>query len=135
MYLYGAEMWTLQKVDQKYLKSLEMWCWRRMENISWNDYVRNEEVLHRIKDERHIIYKKRRRRVKGNRIGHILHRNCLLEDIIEGKVEGCIEVMGRQGRSSYWMAVRRGEDTVNYKRKHFITLCGELSLEEAMDLL
>jgi hypothetical protein len=27
--LYGAETWTLQKVDQKYLKSFEMWCWRR----------------------------------------------------------------------------------------------------------
>jgi hypothetical protein len=30
--LYGAETWTLWKVDQKYLESLEMWCgeeWRR----------------------------------------------------------------------------------------------------------
>ena len=25
---------TLQKVDQKYLESFEMWCWRRMEIIS-----------------------------------------------------------------------------------------------------
>jgi hypothetical protein len=22
-----------------------MWCWRRVEKISWSDYVRNEEVL------------------------------------------------------------------------------------------
>jgi hypothetical protein len=29
--LYGAESWTLRKVDQKYLESFEMWCWRRME--------------------------------------------------------------------------------------------------------
>jgi hypothetical protein len=27
--LYGAETWTLRKVDQKYLESFEMWCWRR----------------------------------------------------------------------------------------------------------
>jgi hypothetical protein len=27
--LYGAEKWTLRKVDQKYLESFEMWCWRR----------------------------------------------------------------------------------------------------------
>jgi hypothetical protein len=26
-----AKIWTLQKVDQKYLERLEMWCWRRME--------------------------------------------------------------------------------------------------------
>jgi hypothetical protein len=35
--LYGAETWTLLKVDQKYLESFEMWCWRRMEKISWTD--------------------------------------------------------------------------------------------------
>jgi hypothetical protein len=42
---YGAEKWTLRKVDQKYLESFEMWCWRRMEKISWTDRVRNEEVI------------------------------------------------------------------------------------------
>jgi hypothetical protein len=39
--LYGAEMWTLQKADHEYLESFEMWCWRRMEKISWTDRVRN----------------------------------------------------------------------------------------------
>jgi hypothetical protein len=45
MTLYGAETWTLRAADQKYLESFEMWCWRRMEKISWIDHVRNEEVL------------------------------------------------------------------------------------------
>ena len=45
MALYGAETWTLRAADQKYLDSFEMWCWRRMEKISWTDHVRNEEVL------------------------------------------------------------------------------------------
>jgi hypothetical protein len=53
--LYGAEMWTLRKVDQTYLESFEMWCWRRME-ISWTDRVRNEEVLHNVKEERNILH-------------------------------------------------------------------------------
>jgi hypothetical protein len=43
--LYGAEKWTLRKVNQKYLESFEMWCWRRIEKISWTHRVRNEEVL------------------------------------------------------------------------------------------
>jgi hypothetical protein len=52
--LYGAETWTLRKVDQKHLKSFEMWCWRRMERISWTDDVKNEvkeewNILHTIK--------------------------------------------------------------------------------------
>jgi hypothetical protein len=43
MALYGAETWTLRAGDQKHLESFEMWCWRRMEKISWTDHVRNEE--------------------------------------------------------------------------------------------
>ena len=52
MAFYGAETWTLRTADQKYLESIEMWCWRRMENISWTDYVRIVEVLQRVKQER-----------------------------------------------------------------------------------
>ena len=42
--MYGAETWTFRKVDQKYiyLESFEMWCWGRMEKISWTDRVRND---------------------------------------------------------------------------------------------
>jgi hypothetical protein len=42
--LYGAETWILRAADQKHLESFEMWCWRRMEKISWADRVRNGEV-------------------------------------------------------------------------------------------
>ena len=45
----GTETWILRKVDQKYLESFEMWCWRRMEKISWTDRVRNENILHIVK--------------------------------------------------------------------------------------
>jgi len=38
--LYDAETWTLLKVDQKYLECFEMWCWRRMEKISWANHVK-----------------------------------------------------------------------------------------------
>ena len=33
-----------------------------------------------------------------NLIGHVLRRNCLLQRVIEGKVQGGIEVTARQGR-------------------------------------
>jgi hypothetical protein len=36
--------------------------------------------------------------MKANWIGHILHRNCLLRQGIEGKIKGGIEVTGRRGR-------------------------------------
>jgi hypothetical protein len=43
MALYGAETWTLRAVDQEHLESFEMWCWRRMEKISWTDHVRKKK--------------------------------------------------------------------------------------------
>ena len=41
-------------MDEKHLVSFEM-CWRRMEKIRWTNHVENEEVLHRINEERNIL--------------------------------------------------------------------------------
>jgi hypothetical protein len=73
-----------------------MWCWRRMEKISWTDHVRNEEVLFTVKEQRNTLHEISKR--KFNWIGHILRRNCLLRQFIEGKIKGGIEVTGRRGR-------------------------------------
>ena len=94
--LYGAETWTLRAVDQKFLESFEMWCWRSTGKISWTDHVRNEDVILRVKEQRNILHEIRKR--KANWIGHILRRNCLLQRVIEGKIQGGIEVTGRRGR-------------------------------------
>jgi hypothetical protein len=87
--LYGAGTLTLGEVYQKYLESFEIWCWRR---TSWTDRVRNEEVLHRVKEEWNILHTINRR--KANWSGRMLHRNCLLKHVIEGR----IEETGRRGR-------------------------------------
>jgi hypothetical protein len=58
--------------------------------------VRSEEMLHRVMGERNIPYTIKRR--KANWIGHILLRNCLLKHVIEGKIQGRIEVIGRRGK-------------------------------------
>jgi hypothetical protein len=54
--------------------------------------VRNEDVLLRVKEQRNILHEIHNRKAKW--IGHILRRNCLLQRVIEGK----IQVTGRQGR-------------------------------------
>ena len=69
MALYDAETWTFRATDQKRLESFEMWCWRKMEKISWTDHVRNEEVLLRVNEQRYILHEIRKR--KANWIGHI----------------------------------------------------------------
>jgi len=58
--LYGAETWTLRKVDQNSLERFEIWCWRRMEMIR-TDRARNEEALHIFKQERNILHATHRR--------------------------------------------------------------------------
>jgi hypothetical protein len=67
-----------------------------MEKIIWTDHVRNEEVLLRVKEKMNILHEISKR--KANWIGHILCRNCLLQQVIEGKVKRGIEVAGRRGR-------------------------------------
>ena len=67
-----------------------------MEKISWIDHVRNKDVLLRVKEQRNILHEIRKRNAKW--IGHILRRKCLLQRVIEGKIQGGIEVTGRQGR-------------------------------------
>ena len=94
--LYGAETGTLRAVEQKHLECFEVWCWRRMEKIIWNDDMRNEEVLLRVKEQRNILHVIIKR--KANSFGHILLRNCLLQRVIEGKIKGRIEVTGGRGR-------------------------------------
>ena len=57
--------------------------------------MRNEEVLLRVKEQRNILHEISKR--KTNSIGHILRRNYLLQRVIEGNMEGWIEVIGRRG--------------------------------------
>jgi hypothetical protein len=73
-----------------------MWCWKKMEKISWTDHVRNKDVLLRVKEQRNILHEIRKR--KANWIGHILRINCLLQRVTEGKIKGGKEVTGRRGR-------------------------------------
>ena len=85
-----------------------------MEKISWTDHVRNEDVLLRVNEHRNILHEIRKR--KANWIGHILRRNCLLKQVIEGtiKIKGDVEVIRRKEEDvrNYWMTLRTGEDTL-----------------------
>jgi hypothetical protein len=91
--LYGAQTWTILKVDQKYLGSFEMLCWRRMEKIIWTDCMKSE-VLPTDKEERNIMHTMKQG--KDNWISHIFHRSCLLKHAIKEEVKE----MGRRERRS-----------------------------------
>jgi hypothetical protein len=69
--------------------------------------------LHRVKDVRNILNAIKRRKAKW--IGHVLHRNCLLKHVIEGKTEG--KNKGWEDEEEdvprYWIALKNREDTGN----------------------
>jgi len=53
--LYGSETWTISKKEKDMLEAFEMWCWRKMQKISWIDRRSNEDILRTIdKQHRHL---------------------------------------------------------------------------------
>ena len=106
--LYGSETWTLRKLKRNYLGKHEIWCWRRIRKIKRSKKVTNEEVLEQIGEKRTLLNNIVRR--KANWIGHILRRNFLLYDFIEGQMTEA-KVVGRRrtqlpddlrNRRRYW---------------------------------
>jgi hypothetical protein len=67
-------------------------------------------ALHKVKEERRRHTVSRR---KVNSFGHTLSRNCFLKRIIEGKIEGRIEVREDEEEDvcSYWMVLRKRRRT------------------------
>jgi hypothetical protein len=63
----------------------------------------------RVKEQRNILHEINKR--KAIWLGHILCRNCLVQRVIEGKIEGGIGVTGRRGRRR-----RRLLDDLNERR-------------------
>ena len=83
-------------------------CWRRMEKFIWNNRVKNDEVLHRVKEDRNILETMKRR--KASWICCILHGNYLRRLVIEKKIDVGIEVEGKWGR-------RRKQRLGDFKKK------------------
>jgi hypothetical protein len=67
-----------------------------LEKDGKNQFDRLCEKLLIVKEQRNILHEIRNR--KANWIGHILRRNCLLKQVIEGKIKGGMEFTGRRGR-------------------------------------
>ena len=76
--------------------------------------------------------------VNGRRTGLVTFwvETCILQRVIEGKIKGGgdSDKDEEEDVGSYWMTLRKGEDTLIGRRKLWIALCGEPALEEALDL-
>jgi hypothetical protein len=70
--------------------------------------VRNKDVLQSQGGQEYPTYNLK---IKTNWISRILCRNCLLQHITEGVIEGEREVTERQGRRCKWLLGDRMEKT------------------------
>jgi hypothetical protein len=56
--LYGAEISTLRKADQKYRESIEIWCWRRMERSVGQIVCNRKKYIEEPSRKGHPTYNK-----------------------------------------------------------------------------
>lgn len=88
IFLYASETWTLRESERKKIDVLEMWCWRRMLRVSWNQFRTNKSILEELG------IKQRLSSIVQARIltffGHVIRRdNVSIERlVVQGKVEG-----------------------------------------------
>ena len=101
---YGAEGWSLKADDIKKIKAAEMWCYRRLLNVTFKDRRTNLSILDQLKTKRELygIVVKR----KMTYFGHMSRsKSTITKDIIQGKIEGKRN-RGRP-RSSYMDNIRQ----------------------------
>ena len=127
---YGCEIWTLRKEEINKLEALEMWLWKKLEKIKWQDKISIEEVL-TIVDENRCLMRTISER-KKNWIGHVLRGDGLLRDVLEGRMLGRkpqgrpsmgmidelreIDVKaGKKKKESYGSMKRRAEDRQEWR--------------------
>ena len=48
MVMYGCEIWTIKKVEQRRIDAFELWCWRRLLRVPWTARRSNQSILKEI---------------------------------------------------------------------------------------
>jgi len=67
------------------LNAFEMWVWRRIEKVSWEDKKTNEEVLAAVGEDRCFVQAMVKR--EKNWIGYVVPGNSLLKLVKNGREE------------------------------------------------
>ena len=86
--MYGCEAWTIRKQEENRLNAAEMWLYRRLLRISWQDRRTNESVLEELLTSQTLLKDINRRKLKY--LGHAIRnpRTDLMASIFQGRVEG-----------------------------------------------
>jgi len=90
VFLYACESWTLTAELQRRIQALEMKCYRRVLNISYQDHITNETVQKIIRQEigpfDDLLTIVRKRKLKW--YGHVTRANTMSKTILQGTTSG-----------------------------------------------
>ena len=86
--LTNHEAWTLRKQEEARLQAAEMWFYRRLLSVQWQDKRTNESVLEELSTSRGLLLEINKRRMKY--IGHANRnpRTDLMATVLQGRIEG-----------------------------------------------
>lgn len=84
-----------------------------MEKTSWTDHVKNEEVLHKVDEERNILHAKKEEGRLTEVVGAAFQNMLLKERKKWREIE-------EEDVSSYWMTLRKRQIIGTWKRNHYI---------------
>ena len=89
IFLYACQSWTLTTEIERRIHILEMRCYSRLLNISYKDYVMNEEVRNRIQNairvHEDLLTVVKKRKLKW--YGHISRSSGTAKTILQGTEE------------------------------------------------
>ena len=85
---YGAEGWTLRADEKKKIQAAEMWCYRRLANVTWKEKRSNKSILEELNAERELLGLVVKRKLTY--FGHMSRNKNLniTKVIVQGKPEG-----------------------------------------------
>ena len=49
--MYGCDIWTVKKAEQRRIDAFELWCWRRLLRVPWTARRSNQSILKEISPE------------------------------------------------------------------------------------
>ena len=84
---YGAEGWTLRQQDIQKIESAEMWLYRRLLRVKWEDKRTNVSILEEIGAKRELVSIVMKRKLSF--FGHaVRNKKCtLMNDVMQGRLE------------------------------------------------
>ena len=85
--MYGCEIWTVKKAEQRRVDAFELWCWRILFRIPWSARRSKQSALKEISPEYSL--EGLMLKLKLQYFGHLMRRADSLEkNLILGKIKG-----------------------------------------------